>query len=188
MGASQGPSLSGHSALKLPGSSVLLMLTRHPCIDLLHWSHSTRPICLSLSIQKLSYHVCVHIIIPCTQYLSRILFCVSVMSGDSAPSHVFCCARRHIVSCCVYQSELGAVCGPEAVLHRRVGVKGSGSTPSWVSRCTEWPTGTFTAPLMIKCIMLLLSLSLSCVLYQFLLAADGWQGSNGRLRPQLMFF
>lgn len=31
--AGQGPSLSGHLALKLPGPSVLLMLTRHPCID-----------------------------------------------------------------------------------------------------------------------------------------------------------
>lgn len=92
-----------------------------PLYWLLHWSYSAGPICLSLSIQKISYHVCVHIIIPLTQCLSCILLCVSMMSGDSARSHVFCCMHRHIVHCCVYQSELGAVCGPKAALHRRVG-------------------------------------------------------------------
>lgn len=124
--AGQGPSLSGHLALKMPGSSAPLKLTRHPLYWFLHWSHSTGPICLSLSIQKISYHVCVHIIIPLTQYLSCILFCVSMMSGDSARSHVFCCVRGHIVRCCVYQSELGAVCGPKAALCRRVGLRVQG--------------------------------------------------------------
>lgn len=150
--AGQGPSPSGNLALKMPDSSVRLMLTGPPLYWFLHWSRSTRPICLSLSIQKISYHVSVRIIIPLTQYLSCILFCVSVMSGDSARSHVFCCARGHIVRCCVYQSESGAVCDPKAALFRRVGLRVQGRP--WASHCTKWTTCTCSnVSLMIKCIM-----------------------------------
>lgn len=140
--AAQGPSLSGHLALKMPDPSVTFNAQKTPLYWFLHWSHSAGTICLSLSIQKISYHVCMCIILPLTQYLSCSLLCVSLMSVDSAQSHVFRRARRHIVRCCVYQSELGAVLCPKAALCRRAGSRVQGRP--WVAfqhhmALNEWP-------------------------------------------------
>lgn len=114
-----------------------LMLTKH----LFYWSHWTGCLCLSPSVQKISYHVCVCIIKPLIQYLSCILFCFSVMCGDSTRSPVFLlCAQTYCMLC------LPRWVG--SCLCRRVRLRVQGQpwvalphTPhGTLSHCNEWVT------------------------------------------------
>lgn len=110
--SAQGSFLSDHFALLC---WLLSVFDAHqaPQYWSLHWS------CLTGSVSLAAYRK-YPLMSGCSLSELHPLY-VSMMSGDRARSHVFCCMLRHIVRQIVYHSELGAVCGPGTAVFLWVG-------------------------------------------------------------------